>query len=207
MDNAYFMFLNGIRTESNDLSSWHFRACDWVENEFGGQASTYHYEVKATTKWILQGRHVDRLADRIRRFSRPGRKLILTGHSNGGDLLRLAFQKHPDLRCHTINMIGSAAPARFDKNGLNDALRQDRVGYVNVWYDEADPALRVASAIGWLMGYGDLGREGPKEVAKLVRERVGLIHCPGWGHSGYFDEPSGRFEATMSSIVTYAQTK
>ena len=194
----HYLIVNGIRAETNDLRAWNFRAADSINGSpTADRASTYHYEVDWWNKWLLQRRHVPRLAERIGELNATGRDVVLVGHSNGAELICAALRRYPRLRAVAVHLIAGACDRSFERSGLNAALLGGAVGRVYVHFNPGDRALRLAN---YSFTYGDLGRHDPREagaqVDERVRERVIAIERLGVGHSGYF-EPGAAFERTM----------
>lgn len=201
----FYLFVNGIRANSNDLEGWQFRAERYVQRNQLGQANTYHYGVLAIAKWVMRPRHVKRLAKFIRECVPYECDLVLTGHSEGGDLICETLKVHDDLRAARVHLVAAAARSSFWDNGMNDALLGGRVGKVSVYYNPADTVLKVAKDTAWIpfLNYGHLGLMGPTDVDPRVDNpvKVECVKCPAdYGHSGYFD-PGERFDWLMSRIV------
>lgn len=194
-----FIFANGVRSNSNDLEAWLFRAERWVEDHTAHKADTYHYAVRGLFAWRHRAAHVKRLGLCLAAASLEGKRdVVFTGHSWGTDLFARAMAEFPTLAVHSAHLIGGAAQESFKTNGLNEALRQGRVGRVAVYFNPGDPVLQRHRYWKYL-GYGKLGLKGPTDVEPDVDHLVERVPCPGVGHSGYF--AGDRFERTMRMVT------
>ncbi len=195
-----YIFINGVRTDSNNLQGWHFRAARWVDDNTDYKADTYHYTVPGSFAWLKRARLVDELVECIDKTGQGGlRDVVLVGHSFGTDLICRALAKSPETVAHSLHLIGGAAQDSFKTNGLNQSLKEGQIGSVTVYFNPGDPVLG-----GWrfwkYLGYGKLGLNGATDIDPAIKHRVECIECPGVGHSGYFD-PGPSFNTTMQYIT------
>jgi pimeloyl-ACP methyl ester carboxylesterase len=194
-----YIISNGVRTNSNDLQSWHFRAARWVDDNTDAKGDTYHYAAPGSLAWHLRKRHVERLGQCLYDTSLVGRRdVVFVGHSWSTDLFARAMERYPVLRVHSAHLIGGAAQESFKTNGLNAALRAGRLGRVAVYFNPGDPVL-LGHRWWKYLGYGKLGLNGPTDVAADVAHLVTAVKCPGVGHSGYF--AGDQFARTMRMVT------
>lgn len=196
-----YVFVNGVLSDPAAID-WTDRAVAWVHGHTLDHADKYEYWTWALTRRLTQGKHAQALAQLVNLHSEPN-DLVLVGHSNGCDLLLRALPWIRE-RVHVLHLLSAAAEPDFDTNGLNDLLRRNRVQWVVVWRAGQDQALRLAwwsrlLTLG-LAGYGGLGIDGPRNVARELAYAVLPLDEPCYGHSDWFAEGPA-FERTMERIT------
>jgi hypothetical protein len=202
----FFGLVNGILTKTSDQHNWTNLAEAWIEEHDCGYADSYRYFCGPLDRSIDQdGRIADVGALCIERWA-AGQTLTLVGHSNGAAVLCGVIRKYTILQVDELHLIAGAELPDFEKNGLNAALRSGMVGRVVCHCSKDDDVLKLASLsrflVGWTgLGYGDLGRVGPKNVDPdlLKAGRVVTRWNPGFGHSTYF--APDHFETTMRLVT------
>jgi pimeloyl-ACP methyl ester carboxylesterase len=204
-----FVFINGIRTPLTDRAysdpqaAWNLRAEAWCE-ERGIHNHTYRYYTPAVTRFLHQAQFAEIAKEKIDDCYQP--RTVLVGHSNGADIC-IRAAKLCKAKIDQLVLIAGAADERFDANGLNDLLLEQKVRRVSVWWSASDDTLLGARTwTSWLrpfgLGYGWLGLVGPKRVSPLVKHRVLTRVYTGFRHSTYFTEQ--QFPLTMRHIMTDA---
>jgi len=128
---------------------------------------------------------------------------IIVGHSNGAAValaMMRDYRDWPDI-AH-LHLVCGACEADFEKNGLNEWIRDGRVKYVTVYVAGKDLALRLAhSALARVLGYGVMGLHGPLNIAAYAADRVSIIRESPWNHYGHSGCWADRdFETTMETI-------
>ena len=202
---TFYFFVNGIRTDPEDVRGWQFRAARWIETTRVGRAGTYAYHTYAVTRWLEQETHVRRCYECLAEYV-GNHNIVFVGHSNAGDLFLRLLREYPTLPFRAAHLIAPAADPDFERNGLNRALRRGQVDRVVVYGSEDDRALKLAGfsrrVLGWAgLGYGDLGRVGARNVGPDVEHLYKPDFRPGYDHSDWFDTRGGAFYNVMRKIV------
>lgn len=195
MSRRFYLLVNGIRSNSNDLQGWQFRGERWIDNNTpdGHKASTYHYGVAAITRWIYQKRHIKRLSDIIKSAAMPERDVVLVGHSNGAALICGALKECPELKVRSIHLFAGAEHADCDKNGLNKAAEAGQVGSVHLYGSKNDDVLKrwaslTTKLFGWAgLGYGQIGRTGPVNPGPALVKILKTDWRNDFGHSTWWN--------------------
>lgn len=195
-----FIFVNGILNLPGDVSAWTDRAESWIEANTNYKATKMEYFTSALLRRIHQEDRVDNLKTICERYG--DHKIVLVGHSNGCDvILRLIARNQLDF--HSVHLIAGACEKDFNKNLLNNALRDGSVGKVTVYWSKRDKALKKAKLstrlFGWLgLGYGYLGLVGPVNVDDDVSGRVESYERR-FDHSQWFSQKN--FNDLMTKVV------
>jgi len=199
-------FVPGVRTDVEDVDGWQYRAKRWVDKHTPHDADTLPYHTLASTRFVGQRDTAGKLG-RILLDYDPD-LLTLVCHSNGCALACMALRMFPALRILDLHLIAAAEDPDFERNGLNDAHRMGRIGSVTCYCSENDGALKLAGwsrfLLGWAgLGYGDLGRVGPRNVADADKPWFRpVVWRNDFGHSDWFNEgEGGYFETLMRRVV------
>jgi pimeloyl-ACP methyl ester carboxylesterase len=196
----FYLFINGILTLSDGRNAWPDRAVTWTESQFAQLAEKYEYFSGALTRRIFQAARVRECAQLLRQYA--GHDLIVVGHSNGADIVCRLLQTTP-IEIAEVHLLAPAADADFERNGLNEALLTGRLGRVHLYGSHNDRALQLAQVsecLGFLgLGYGALGRTGPKNVDDRIADRVQQVWRDDFDHSTWFSP--AQFAATMNLIL------
>jgi len=195
----FFIFINGILTNPEDVSSWTDLGEDYIEHRTPHKATRLEYRAGAATRRIKQEARVDNLETIAKRH--VDENLVLVAHSNGGDICE-RFVKRGNFDIEELHLIASASEADFEKNGFNKALLDGVVGKIYVYWSPEDRWLKRAkfskSILSWIgLGYGYLGLVGPQNVDPRVKDRVIEIKR-NYDHSDWFFP--GIFEQTMRMV-------
>jgi hypothetical protein len=196
MRRRLFLFVPGILYRPAGVDGWTDLACAWVCRETPHLADRYEYCSGALTRFAGQEKRVSDLAKMLDRLPED-LDVTAVGHSNGCDLLTRLLREHDRPRFSSLHLIAAATPCSFDENGLNVALVRRRVGDLYLYGSTGDTALwwgeKTKQWFGWSgLGYGGLGRYGPKDMARQVWDRVHADWRNDLGHSDwlgplYFD--------------------
>ncbi|MDE1170786.1 MAG: alpha/beta hydrolase [Verrucomicrobium sp.] len=197
----FYLFINGILTVPDGRTGWTDRAVTWTESHFNQLAEKYEYFCGALTRRLFQWLRVKRCVELLRHYS--GHDLVLVGHSNGADIVCRILKEYPEIEVAEIHLVAAAADADFQVNGLNMALLTGRLGRATLYGSHRDGALRLAQvseAFSFLgLGYGALGRTGPRNVDERIGDRVVQVWRDDFDHSTWFSP--AQFAATMDLIV------
>lgn len=208
------IFINGIMNKPGSARGWTDRAVTWTHKHTEFSAEKFEYFCDVVFRRLFQGRRAKDLAALIEEYK--GDEIVLVGHSNGCDLILRALKLiSPFTQIKAIHFISGASEPDFYKNGLNQALRENRIEQITVYVAGKDLPMKIAAWSGKVLGvfglgYGTLGRRGA--VNNLHPTKVREIIKPTFGHSDWFDgeafhelmteitrEPSGAFRGPLEA--------
>lgn len=205
MRKRIYIFVNGILTVPGSASNWNRRAVTWTHLHTEHRAESLEYLSTVLMRPFFQRRRARKLANKIRFYAAARWEIVLAGHSNGCDVIVDALRMIDSHPRHTpirgVHLIAAACDRDFEANGLNAAIRNERITHnVRVYVGGKDIALRLASTIpGWLLGYGTLGLCGPSELDYDASKKV-ITHVePTFRHGTWFGEK--HFEQTLRLIT------
>ena len=189
MSRTAYICIPGIMANPSWQDGWTDRAVEWIHDagNAGETAEKFEYYASFWGRRLGQAKRATSLATLLNK--RLNRRVVLTGHSNGTDIIcrALALGGHAAV----VNLVAPACERDFWRNGLNEALRQRRVEKVNVWISGHDVPMKLAlwskRLLGWAgLGYGTLGIDGPANIAADVNPSVNIITKPDWQHGTYW---------------------
>ena len=189
------IFINGILTWPGDADNWNGKAVTWTflnTDEFDA-AEKVEYYIGPISRVLGQRKRAAKLLKTMRFYLDYGWQVTLVGHSNGANVIMRALReltKQQLFNVRHLHLIAPAAPADFDKNGLNEAGVP-----VTIYRGTRDWALNLSSGAGRVLGYGALGKTGPVNVRDVEVEEV----VEDLGHSGWFS-PEHLWD-TMSMVT------
>lgn len=197
-----FILVNGILTRPGASDGWCDRAVTWLHLHTDSRAEKFEYAAGALTRRFWQQARARAIANMVGYYARSGYEISLVGHSNGCDLIgRVIELTAGDFR--SAHLFAAAAEAGdFDwPLGLN-------LEHLFLYVSAADRALQLAGLsrklFGWAgLGYGDLGRRVPPDLAESPR--VTVHRRDDYGHSTWF-ERGARFETTMRQLLLNEQS-
>lgn len=197
---ATYIFVNGIFTVAEtSLGKWTEAAAQWIDRNTEDSAEQFSYWCDVLFRRLLQQKRARELAKILETWD--GRRIVLVGHSNGCDLICRAL-KLTSVKVAEVHLFAGAVDSSFTKNGLNEAIRQERVGGLFIYSSASDEALRIAGlsqVFSWLgLGYGNLGLTGPKDATDLAKEHTKEVRRDSYGHSDWF--LAANFDSTMRMI-------
>lgn len=212
-----YIFANGIRVSAEtSLTTWNHRAAIWVNLHTPFKAVPFSYHTKALLRWIRQGRRAEELCRMLELCRAGGFEIHLAGHSNGCDLILRALETFSG-RIESIHLFEAAAEADCSMNGLNARISKGQLGALHCYCSRGDEALMIARisrvlawplqplrALGYRLGYGSLGLEGPQGLlAPDLLEANGckaeVVFRDSFDHSTWFE--NGHFEPTLKAIT------
>ena len=196
-----YLFVNGIATWPGNFTNWNKRAVTFTHTRTENRAEAFEYFCTPLTRPFREDERAKHFARALRDYSSAGWKIVCVGHSNGCDVILDGLKRADWPKVEAIHLVCGACEADFQKNLLNRALEYNRVGKVLVYCGEKDWALPLANTTaGWLLGYGVLGLRGALRVDDRVKDRVGQMWWPHYGHSTCW-EPD-HFVSTMKHFFT-----
>jgi hypothetical protein len=168
MKKRIYIFINGIMCRPGDSHNWNARAVEWIHEHTGHRGDMVEYFCTIVGRAFFEKTLAEKLAEKISEYVRMGYEVILVGHSNGTALILKALGLLDWPEMVAVHLISAACEEDFEKNGLNFALKNGRVGKVCVWMSGHDSALHVAKCrVGRWLGYGVLGLDGPQNVTEI----------------------------------------
>lgn len=201
MPRTCFIAINGIRTNPGDAEGWTDRFVTWINTRLpdGVVAEKFEYSCSALLRRWRQGQRADEISKKIGYYRRAGYRVVLVGHSNGGDLIARVMEAC-GVEIDAIHLIAPAA----DDDDFAEAIREGLIRRIHIYGSPNDRALRFATLtrpwIRWLgLGYGSLGLRG-KQFAELFPAIVHDHTDPSCGHSTWFQR-GPRFETLMQAIA------
>lgn len=178
-----------------DAWAWNWRAVTWTHLNTEARAEKVLYFCGPIGREMGESRRARKLARLIRKYH--GWRIVLVGHSNGGDVILNALKilHHPPIA--EIHFISAACAADFRVNGMNHMLAMGT--RIMVYIGAKDLPLRAAN-IFWpdCRRFGTLGLHGPRNVSEHAGDRVRVI-LRNWGHSGWWTRRE--FAGTMRAIT------
>lgn len=202
MNKTIYIFVNGILTFPGLSHNWNRRAVTRFMAEFGLMAESLEYLVFAVTRFLFTRYRAEKLAAKIKHYRRCGYKVVLVGHSNGANVifnaLRMFDRDDPNYvdRVESVHLFSPACSCDCDETGINLLIQSKRLGAVYLNRAGSDLALLFAGWVGWIVGYGSLGRNGFKNCR--VWDRVFDHLEESYGHSSWF---GAAFEKSMNRVL------
>lgn len=199
MNSTAHIVIPGIHHDPSSPDGWTDRAVEWTHDHWPDCAGEKaEYFASFLFRRLGQDKRAASLASLLSK--RANRRVVLTAHSNGADIICRAFKMGG--RADVLNLVAPACERDFWKNGLNAALAAGRVRKVNVWISGKDAPMKLAKAskrlLGWVgLGYGTLGIDGP--ARDEAPGRVMVHRKPDWGHGSYWAEE--HFDAFMAELM------
>ena len=197
--------VNGIRTFWRSQDSWMYHARSFITAQrHHSEAIILGYFTLAITKALKFEARVNQFWAFA--FNMPQIQKHAVCHSHGADVAcsALKLPLGPDRRMETLILIAPAVEHDFRRNGLNDALRENRLGRVVILCSRNDMTLKWLAratriALGWIpwgigkaITYGYLGYIAAEKPARLhidpeIRDRVIIYDMSPMDHNDYFE--------------------
>lgn len=198
MSRTVTIFVNGIMNWPGDASDWNRRAVTFSHTQSETRAEAFLYFCGPIGRAFGQNRRARKLADLLAQYR--GWSITLVGHSNGADVILDALSMACWPKIESLHLVSGACEADCIRNGLNFALCSGRIGAVKIYIAGKDIWLRLANSIaGRLLGYGVMGLHGPLNLLPSVADHVGVLTCPEFGHSTWWQDL--HFQRTMRHFV------
>lgn len=193
-----YIYVPGILTFPGSSKNWDGRAVTRTHTVTDYRAEKVEFFVGVISRAFGQKDRADKLRRTLDYYF--GWKIILVGHSNGADVITLCLKSFACPIISQVHLVCGACNADFEKNGLNQELRSNKVEGVTVYCAMKDRALSLAHTLpGKLLGYGTLGLAGPTNVDIGVTSRVRVIQWPNFGHSDCWHDDE--FDLTMDNFL------
>ncbi|MHA3773680.1 hypothetical protein ACXR0O_19260 [Verrucomicrobiota bacterium sgz303538] len=199
-DGQLVFCINGILTRPSDPHAWTDRAVAWFLKHTDHDANAYEYfQTAILGRLFCERRHLDAAIELLARHMsgapRP-LQLHLVGHSRGCEIARRLVVQY-GVPVESLHLFAAAVDPDFERNGLNQALRSNRVNRVRLYTSTEDDVLRwiAAASLGL---YGRLGYIGPRNVDPQVAHRVEIVERNTYDHGDYFN--GSNFEDSMRLV-------
>lgn len=203
--NVVLIFIPGILSNPEDVFGWTDKGCRDGQRH-GFLVDKYEYLALPILRPFKQDARSDRVGKLVDAWN--GSKIVIVAHSNGCELTS-RFLKKFNHYIHQIHFIAGANDSNCDRNGINDALLEDRVGDVFIYSSINDEALRKGAKrwTSWLqfigLNYGWLGLYGPANIDPRVLGRIHIINDNSQVHRSWLGD---NYEKTMGMVLSYAST-
>jgi hypothetical protein len=195
-----YIFENGIDTVPGDATGWQARAIRWFAIHAGAFGIAVEYFSGPLLSRVLgQNQRARELAAVASEFLAAGWAVVLVAHSNGADVVRDALKQLGWPQISAVHLFSAAIPSDMKENGLDGPLAAGKIGRCRVYVAGKDEALKFGGLFGWL-GYGKLGRDGPRNMSPKAGAHVDIVPRTEFGHSSWW-EPGENFEWTMNEIL------
>lgn len=207
-----FLLENGIDSAPSDWRTWPNRAMPWLfENtDFFAQSMMY-FTTPLTVFWREMHREKT-FSDLVNRYKKSNWKIHVAGHSNGTCVILGGLKLADWPRIETLHLICGACDSSFERNGLNQALRNGRIGKVFVYVAGRDGAMEIENILGKALFRipfkgKPLGLNGPSDVDPMNLGRIRTIKTAPWdlyGHGSCWQ--NWNFDRTMVQITKNAKS-
>lgn len=196
--NKLFVFINGIYNFPGDIRNWVGRAVTYVNSKTPHKAEKIEYFSSIITRALQNKKRAHKLYKTLSYYRNW--EINLISHSNGADVIIDCLNMYKDWpNINNIHLVAPACERDFNKNNLNELLSYSRVNSCYIYLCGEDRPIKFTSNIlGKILGYGNLGKYGPKNIDNSIIYRVKIIKDSPWdkyGHSDCFE--SENFEKTM----------
>ena len=184
----YYLCVAGIR-QNLRREDWSERACARLR-ELDPFCRTDDYDYRCgLIKTPGQARRCVDVRQKLNGYADHRRVPI--GHSNGCDIICRVLRETPGLRVESIHLFAAATSADYRKNGLNLIVARGQVREIYLYCSENDRALwaggMTEDLFGWMgLGYGSLGRRGPRHQTDAARAATHVIWRDEFDHSDWF---------------------
>jgi esterase/lipase superfamily enzyme len=196
-----YIFVNGIMTFPGESDNWNAKAVThFIVSKLTPAEKLEYFSGFLLSRAIWQKKRAEKLRKKLQFYINQGWEICLVAHSNGADVVldTLRDMNWPAMK--ELHLFSPACESDFVKNGLNGAMADGRIDKVSVYIAEKDLPLRLAGTlIGWISGFGQLGRTGPMRVCEDVSSRVRVVRESDFGHSTWWSEEN--FAETMDRIA------
>lgn len=202
MKRAYIL-VPGIFSNTGDARNWApVMASDINIGEEDGKGDEFRYFTNALDHKFKMNDRVQWIIALAVRYYAAGYDLTYVGHSDGCEMGRRVFLAGPAI-WGAAHFFAPACDADFQRNGLNGALMDGKVGKLTVHASSADAVLGIlARYTAWLpfIAYGTLGCDGPNNVAAEAASRLSVDMRHDLGHGDWFNDAN--WNATFQAITS-----
>jgi len=199
-----YWLINGIMNWPGCPGNWNKKGVTWLHlHAYPCAAQTDEYFTTAITAPIHAKRRAEDFADLLDQFKEW--RQVAIAHSNGTKVLLDAQKISHWVRMEAIHLVSGACDADFQRNGLNWAVKNERIGDIYYYIAGHDIAMRFEDTMTGKALFGlypkdkPLGLSGPTNVDPMILGRVHPHREPAYGHSDWWLPKN--FDLTMSRFV------
>jgi hypothetical protein len=179
-----YLFVNGIATWPGNYTNWNKRAVTFTHTRTEHRAEAFEYFCTPLTRPFREDQRAKQFARSLAEYSKLGWNIVCVGHSNGAAVIIDGLRAAGWPEVTALHLVCGACEADFWKNGLGVQIYRGSIGRVCVYCAEQDWALRLAHTIpAKLLGYGTLGLHGAQNLSPGIKDKVGELWWPNYGHS------------------------
>lgn len=196
-----FIFVNGINTVPSKDSNWNAKAVTYINTKTPHKAEKLEYFCSFITRAFHNKKRARKLYRMLSFYK--GYKINIVGHSNGVDLILDClnfYNDWPDIA--NLHLVCGAGQRDFNKNGLNELLKDGRIGKTKIYVAGRDFMLKLANTwFGKVLGYGNIG-QGAQNIDNSIKNKVKTISDSPWdnyAHSECWNDEN--FEETMELFI------
>lgn len=184
-----YIFVPGVLNYPGSAREWTDQAVTWIHRRMTCEAAEkFEYLALPFSRKLLARHRAQALADLIDQYPLDLFSLVLAGHSNGCDVIRLALavSKRP---ANWVHFFSPAVPAAPAEHRLKALVRAGRIGFLNLYLAGRDGVLGRAHL-------GGLPAEAVRR--QFADEPHTKVFSEDFGHSGWFSKEN--FETTMRRV-------
>jgi pimeloyl-ACP methyl ester carboxylesterase len=181
--------VRGIAGSPSNFLEWEYEARDFIIQSLNIPAVAISYATSFLTVWRNRGMRAQRLAAVIQSYAEKDWRINIIAHSEGTvvatDALRLLCWP----RIEQLHLVCGACDADFERLGINQALKLDRLARVHCWMAGHDTAMQFEKlALGRILFqvHKPLGLKGPGNIHPQFKNFVQEhweAPWDGYGHS------------------------
>ncbi len=181
-----YILLPGIHSNPSDWRNWAPRMTTDILMRTHAAADEFRYWTTAVTRGARMAERARYVARLITRYWRSGFEPVVVAHSNGCEIVRRAIPITPAI-IHSIHLLAAPINPDFEQNGMGAALSRGKIGHIHLYLSKGDSVINsVARWLGWPLGYGTLGADGPHNLCDSVADQVTCIWRNPFGHVEWF---------------------
>lgn len=213
-DGKTIVFLiRGIAGHPSDQQEWEYRAADHVILKPHIPARAISYSTSFLTVWRRRQWRARRFSKVLRKYTTQDWRVHIIAHSEGTvvalDSMKLAGWP----RVESVQLVCGACDSDFERNGLNGAIRTEKIGKVFCYTAGRDWAMRWENLVLGRVLFGiperswPLGLVGPRNVSSmpLLQEKVVEVADSPWDGYGHSTCWTGdKFDRTMRELLANA---
>jgi len=197
--------VRGNAGSPSNFVEWEYLSRDYIIQNLAVPAVAVSYATTFATVWRNRGMRAQRFAKILNGYTTRDWRVNIMAHSEGSvvgtDALRLLGWP----RIENLHLVCGACDHDFQKLGLNDALRKERISAIHTWQAGRDTAMQFESlAIGRILFgiHRPLGLDGPTNVSQQYANLVHEHWESPWDSYGHSDcwLPQN-FNRTMDGFV------
>jgi hypothetical protein len=197
---SVYLFVSDSASGPGNITDWVRRAVTFTHVGEQHKAEAIECCCSPFTRPFREDQQAKHFARVLHEYTDQGWQIICVGHGHGAAVILDGLKRADWPKVEALHLVCPACEADFDRNGLNGALSNGRVGRVFVYCAWRDWVLRLAHPFSNLRrGHRSLGLHGTVKVAASVQDRVALLWWRYFSHSSCW-RPK-HFTRTMTNIL------